>query len=82
MATRDRSDGRHATVTWAAAAAADFYVVRYGLAGSDNLFHNFQVYGGATAADIRSLVTGVRCDFAVDAVNENGVTLGTRVSTA
>ena len=39
------------------------------------LFHNYQVYG-ATTAEIRALVDGVEYAFAVDAVNENGVTLG------
>ena len=80
-ATRDSSDGRHVSVSWVAAHAADFYIVRYGLASSGNLFHNFQVYG-TTATEIRALVTGVDYDFAVDAVNENGVTLGKGLVTA
>lgn len=69
-------------VGWAAAAAAvtDFYIVRYGLAGSRNLFHNFQVYG-VTATEIRALVASVDYNFAVDAVNENGVTLSELAST-
>jgi hypothetical protein len=77
---RDASDGRHATVSWSAS-AADFYVVRYGLAGSANLFHNYQVYG-ATSTEIRALVIGVGYGFAVDAVSENGVALGKQIVTA
>jgi hypothetical protein len=37
--------------------------------------YNYQIYNG-TAADIRSLVAGVKYTFVVDAVNENGVTVG------
>lgn len=46
-----------------------------------NLFHNYQVYG-TLAKDIRALVSDVKYDFAVDAVNENGVTLSKGVVTA
>lgn len=46
-----------------------------------NLFHNYQVYG-TIAKDIRALVSDVQYDFAVDAVNENGVTLSKGVVTA
>ena len=42
--------------------------------------YNYQVYSGQSA-DIRSLVTGVTYQFAVDAVNANGVTVGKVAST-
>jgi hypothetical protein len=48
--------------------------VRFGLA-PDRLFDNYQVYG-ATNVDIHSLNTGVPYYFAVDAVNDSGVTRG------
>ena len=92
-AVRDPADLRHATVTWAAATGSEFYVVRYGVAPHRSgdggggggggaadalapLTHSYQIYG-ATSADIRALVAGVEYVFAVDAVNSNGVTLGT-----
>lgn len=34
IVTREATDKRHVTVSWTAAAAAEFYVVRYGLAGT------------------------------------------------
>lgn len=42
--------------------------------------YNYQVYDGQSA-DIRSLVAGVTYQFAVDAVNANGVTVGKVAST-
>ena len=82
---RDTADPRHATVTWAAAAGAEFYVVRYGVVASgaakgSPLTHNYQVYG-ATSTDIRALVAGIAYSFAVDAVNSIGVTLGVAQTT-
>lgn len=78
---RDAADPRHVTVSWGPAANAEFYVVRYGVsAGGDApvpLTHSYQVYGD-TAVEIRALVTGVEYAFAVDAVNSNGVTVGTQ----
>ena len=90
-AVRDPADLRRATVTWDASDGSEFYVVRYGVAPHRSggggggggtadalapLTHSYQVYG-ATSADIRALVGGVEYHVAVDAVNSNGVTLGT-----
>jgi len=75
--TRDPADQRHAHIKWAHGAGVDFYIVRYGIA-RDRLFGNYQVYDG-DELDIRSLNTGVKYYFTVDAVNGSGVTKGTRV---
>ena len=59
-----------------------YYLVRGALfveaadGGPAPLTHSYQVYGGTTS-EIRALVTGVDYVFAVDAVNSNGVTVGT-----
>src|SRR5665213_2296566 len=74
-ARRDPADGRRATIRWAAAKAAEFYVVRLGVR-SDLLNQNYQVYDGATSVDVGSLNVGVSYCFVVDAVNENGITRG------
>jgi hypothetical protein len=75
-AKRDINDERHVTVTWPQADGAEFYIVRYGVSASDMpLMHNYQVYG-STSLDIHALLVGVEYEFAVDAVNSNGVTLG------
>jgi hypothetical protein len=71
---KEPADGRVAEVSWKPAAHADFYIVRYGIA-KDRLFGSYQVYG-ATAKEIRSLNTGVKYYFTVDAVNAAGVTKG------
>lgn len=70
---RDTADGRRATISWAPAENAEFYVVRLGVR-PDLLNQNYQVYDGQTSVDVASLNVGVRYCFAVDAVNENGVT--------
>jgi hypothetical protein len=74
---RDAKDPRHASVSWAASAGAEFYVLRYGIysAAIYSTVHNYQVYG-STSAEIRSLVAGEEYEFVVDAVNSNGVTYG------
>jgi hypothetical protein len=79
VVTREATDKRHVTVSWTAAVAAEFYIVRYGIAGSNNLFHNYQVYGDATTIDIRALIDDVVYEFAVDSVNSNGVELSNGV---
>jgi xylan 1,4-beta-xylosidase len=73
-ATRDPADARRALVEWPAAAGADFYIVRYGIA-PDKLFNSYQVYK-ATQLDIRSLNRGTPYWFAVDAINGNGLRVG------
>ena len=75
-ATRDPADARRATIRWQPSADADFYVVRVGVR-ADLMTQNYQVYGGRTALDIASLTQGVAYVYAVDAVNERGITRGT-----
>lgn len=75
--TRDKADPRHAHIQWPHTADADFYIVRYGIA-PDRLFGNYQVYD-ADSIDIRSLNTGVKYYFTVDAVNGSGITKGTKI---
>jgi len=70
-------DGRVAEVSWRAAPDAQFYIVRYGIA-PDRLFSSYQVYH-ATNKEVRSLMTGVRYFFTVDAVNEAGIALGEKI---
>jgi hypothetical protein len=72
---RAAADGRRARVTWTPAANAEFYIVRVG-PRPDLLTQTFQVYDGKTSLDLASLTTGVNYVFAVDAVNESGVTKG------
>ena len=53
-ATRDRSDARHALLTWPAADRAQFYVVRYGIAvagtgrATPKLTFNYHVHDGTS----------------------------------
>lgn len=72
---RDAADGRRATISWKPARGAEFYIVRFGIRPG-LLTQNYQVYDGQTSVAVASLNTGVRYYFAVDAVNENGVTKG------
>jgi len=70
---RDPSDGRKATISWAPANGAEFYIVRLGVR-PDLLNQNYQVYDGQTSLAAASLNIGVRYCAEVDAVNENGIT--------
>lgn len=72
-AVRDAADGRKATINWTPAAGAEFYVARLG-PRPDLLNQNYQVYDGETSLAVASLNVGVDYCFAVDAVNENGIT--------
>ncbi len=72
---RDPTDGRQAVISWDPVPAAQGYVVRYGLA-KDSLFANYQVYGTSTL-HIHSLDIGTPYFFAVDTLNDCGVTRGT-----
>jgi xylan 1,4-beta-xylosidase len=72
----DPADRRRATISWSPSRRAEFYIVRYGLA-PDRLFDTYQIYG-ATNAQINSLNSGVVYYFTVDAVNDSGVTPGTK----
>lgn len=75
---RDPTDGRKATISWKPSDGAEFYIVRYGLK-PDRLFNCYQVYI-ATDAQINSLNRDVPYYFAVDSVNDSGVTLGRTTS--
>ena len=66
----------HLTPT-ASHAAAEFYIVRYGIK-PDRLTFNHQVYRG-TKVTIPGLNTDVEYYFTVDAVNDPGVTKGAEV---
>jgi len=70
---RDAQDGRKATITWAPAKNAEFYIVRLGIR-PDLLNQNYQVYDGQTSLTVASLNVGVKYCVALDAVNENGIT--------
>ena len=64
-----------AEVSWKPAAGAEFYIVHWGIA-RDRMVFNDQVHG-RESVEIRSLMTGVRYYFTVDAVNAAGITTGT-----
>lgn len=75
-AVRDPKDPRHVSLSWPPAEGAEFYVVRFGpVCEGYCTTRNYRVYGGATTAEIRSLVVGQDYDFVVDAINSNGATL-------
>lgn len=74
VVVRNPNDGRKATVSWKAGKRSDFYVVRFGLA-PDRLFNNYQIYN-STNAVINSLNSGIPYYFAVDSINDSGVTKG------
>lgn len=76
-AVRDDSDPRHMHVSWRPVKNVDFYIIRYGIA-PNKLFGNYQVYG-TNQFDINSLNLGVSYYLTVDAVNDSGVTKGTKV---
>lgn len=73
-AVRNTKDARAVTLSWPAAARADFYVVRYGI-GPHRLYSNYQVYNG-TEVTIHSLNAGQHYYFTVDAVNGTGISKG------
>jgi hypothetical protein len=68
---------RTALVSWNPVPNADFYIVRYGI-DPDRLYSNVQVYG-QNFYEITGLNVDSRYYFAVDAVNDSGVTMGTQV---
>ena len=76
-ALRDTADPRRVTIRWTSAEGAEFYIVRLG-SSPNVLTQNFQIYDGATAAEMRSLNVGVSYSVTVDAVNENGISTGTK----
>jgi xylan 1,4-beta-xylosidase len=76
-AVRDDSNLRHAHVSWRPVKNADFYIIRYGIS-RDRLFGNYQVYG-TNEFDINSLNLGVSYYLTVDAINDNGITKGTKI---
>lgn len=78
-AERDGSDRRRAHLSWKAVAGAEFYVVRIGPSHGPMNQPN-QVYDGQTAVDVASLDVDQAYCFAVDAVNENGISRGSSTS--
>lgn len=72
---RDGQDGRKATISWAPAKGAEFYVVRLG-PRPDLLNQNYQVYDGDRSVSVASLNLGTGYCAIVDAVNENGIRKG------
>lgn len=75
-AVRDK-DPRKAHVSWAAAARAEFYIIRYGTR-STWLYGNCQVYSG-TNFTIPSLNAGASYFVTVDSVGPSGLTKGTTI---
>lgn len=71
---RDASDARDAVLTWTRVPGARRYVVRFGIA-PDKLYSSWEV-GDVDTLAMHSLNRGVPYWFAVDAVNERGVTRG------
>jgi len=68
---------RFMDVSWQASPSADFYIVRYGIK-PDRLTLNYQVYS-SNSVTIPGLNTDVEYFVTVDAVNDSGVTKGTRI---
>jgi hypothetical protein len=77
VVTRDASDARSATLTWTAAPRAQRYVIRYGLS-PEKLYASYEV-DNVTHLTLNGLNRDGTYYFAVDAVNERGVTRGTVV---
>lgn len=75
-AVRDTSDPRRAMIRWNPSDNAQFYIVRIGVT-PDLLSQNYQVYDGRTELNVGSLTKGIGYFYAVDAVNERGITKGT-----
>ncbi|MEI9960320.1 MAG: discoidin domain-containing protein [Limisphaerales bacterium] len=76
-AVRNISDPRQVQVSWQPVKNADFYIIRYGIA-HDRLFNNYQAYK-TNRLEINSLNIGVSYYFTVDAVNDSGITKGTKI---
>lgn len=74
---RGPKDTRSATIAWSRAPLAQGYVVRFGITPG-KLYSHHQV-GDVTELTINSLNRGVTYYFAVDALNERGITKGTTV---
>ncbi len=72
-AVRDE-DGRNMRVTWENVPDAEGYFVRFGV-NENELHTHFQIIG-ATEANIRCLIKGVRYHVTVDAYNKGGITRG------
>jgi hypothetical protein len=77
VVTRDASDARSATLTWTPAPRAQRYVIRYGLS-PEKLYASYEV-DNVTHLTMNGLNRDRTYYFAVDAVNERGVTRGTVV---
>ena len=77
---RDPQDRRRAIISWQPSRNAEFYVVRLG-ARPNQLSQNYQVYDGNTSLTAGSLNADTKYYFAVDAVNESGISKGVRAGT-
>ena len=76
IVARSASDTRMAKVSWNGTADAEGYVIRYGVA-PDKLYNNFQIMDKKkTSYDVRTLNTGVKYFFTVDAYSGCGVAKG------
>jgi len=71
-ASRNPADPRRTVVRWRPARRAQFYIVRLGTS-PEMLSQSFQVYDGATSANINTLTSGQEYYVAVDAVNDVGI---------
>ena len=69
---RDVADGRRVAISWQAARNAEFYIVRVGTR-PDELTQSYQIYDGQTSIVVASLNVNATYYYAVDAVNETGV---------
>ncbi|MBW8783634.1 MAG: family 43 glycosylhydrolase [Novosphingobium sp.] len=76
-AERDPADARRATIKWSPPQHAEFYIVRFGRRGGPQT-QAYQVYDGQTSLTVASLTKGVDYEAQVDAVNDSGITRGSR----
>lgn len=72
QAQRNKADPRRMSVSWTPAQSAQFHIVRLGVRGQP-LSQSYQVYD-ANSIEIASLNAGASYCWAIDAVNENGIT--------
>ena len=66
------SDDMGATINWNAAAGAYGYVVRYGIAPT-KLYNCYEIRGGETSVEIRSLNADIDYYYTMDAFNDVGI---------
>jgi hypothetical protein len=66
-------DDMGATISWSSSEGAHGYVVRYGIA-PEKLYNCYEIRGGATSIEIRSLNADIDYYCTVDAFNDAGIT--------